>query len=355
MPNPEPQPVTARLTTPAQMVASLPPYLGYHPTESIVVACCHEPRGRLGLTMRVDLPAARHEQDLVEELVQRVLQQEPTRLLVAVYTDEADGDRLARTDLVHELCSRLQEELPGLRITEAALVRGGRFWSYLCDDPRCCPAEGRPVGEADDDPAVRLLRAEQVLRGQVVQPDRAALARSLAGPQLLEAAVARQRCERALDRHAEAVAASRAAWREEWLEQWADAVELFALPPTTLDAEHAALLATSLTDVLLRDTLAAEHGPEGLLPLLQELVRRTPDPFDAPVCTLFAWMTYCDGGGASVTIALERALRTDPGYSMARLLGQVLHGQVAPEKIRRITRAAVPRAPLGRRRTHRGA
>ena len=184
------------------MVASLPHWLGYVPSESIVVACCHEPRGRVGLTLRLDLPATRHEQDLVEELVQRVVHQQPTRVLLAVYTDERDdGDVLARQELVDELCSRLRDELPGLRVTEAALVRGGRFWSYLCSDPRCCPPHGTPVDDAEDDPMVRLLAAEQVLRGQVVQPDREALARSLAGPQLFEAAAARQRCERADDQH----------------------------------------------------------------------------------------------------------------------------------------------------------
>jgi hypothetical protein len=355
MPN-EPLPVTARLTTPAQMVASLPHWLGFVPTESLVIACCHEPRGRVGLTLRFDLPLTRYEPDLVEEAVQRVVHQAPTRVLVAVYTDAVDDRRrLVRQDLVDELCSRLRDELPGLRVTEAALVRGGRFWSYLCDDHRCCPPEGTPVDEAADDPMVRLLAAEQVLRGQYVQPDRDALARSLAGPQLLEAAAARQRCERSADQHAEAAFAARAAWRERWLLRWAEAVDLFSLPPAQLDAEEAALLATSLTDVLLRDTVAAEHAPERLLPLLEELVRRTPDPFDAPVSTLFAWMTYCDGGGAAVTICLERALRTDPSYSMALLLGRVLLGQVAPEELRRITRQAVPTSGAKPHRGRRGA
>src|SRR5690349_17431804 len=159
-----PRPTTARLTTPAQLVASLPDWLSYVPTESLVVICCHEPRGRVGLTLRVDLPAAKHEQALVEDLVERVVHQAPTRLLLALYTDERDAGGLARAELVDELCSRLKEELPALRVTEAALVRGGRFWSYLCDDPRCCPPEGTPVDVAADDPAVRLLRAEQVLR-----------------------------------------------------------------------------------------------------------------------------------------------------------------------------------------------
>jgi hypothetical protein len=135
--------------------------------------------------------------------------------------------------------------------------------------------------------------------------------------------------------------------------RWADAVEQFALPPAELSADDAALLATSLVDVQLRDALAAEHTPERLLPLLADLVRRTPAPFDAPVCTLFAWMTYCDGGGAEVTICLERALRTDPGYRLATLLGEVLLGQVPPEVVRRITRDAGGRTAVGKRRSRR--
>ncbi|HTL22935.1 MAG TPA: DUF4192 domain-containing protein, partial [Mycobacteriales bacterium] len=178
MPKPTSQPV--RLTTPAQMVASLPLWLGYVPTRSLVVSCLHEPRGRVGLTLRFDLPPAALEQDLVEEAVARVAHQQPTRVLVAVYTDEADGLRQrARAALVEQLCDELQDALPGLVVSEAVLVRGARFWSYLCDSSRCCPAEGTPVSAASADGPVQLLEAEQVLRGQVVLPDREALARSL--------------------------------------------------------------------------------------------------------------------------------------------------------------------------------
>jgi hypothetical protein len=115
-----------------------------------------------------------------------------------------------------------------------------------------------------------------------------------------------------------------------------------ARPPATLDAQEAALLATSLQDLLLRDGLAAEHEPEQLRPVLLDLMRRTPAPFDAPVCTLFAWQAYCDGGGAEVTIALERALRSDRHYTLALLLVQVLHGQVPPATVRDITRGVRP-------------
>jgi hypothetical protein len=338
-PTPNPQPVTARLTTPAQMVASLPLWLGYVPTDSLVVACCHEPRGRIGLTLRFDLPPAALEQALVEEVTARVVHQQPTRLLIAVYSDEADDRQRARTALVEELCDRLALELPGLRITEAVLVREGRFWSYLCGDVRCCPTEGTPVSAARTDPEVALLEAEQVLRGQVVQRDRDALARSLEAPQLLAAAQGRQECEEARSRHLAGRARDVLQWRERWLSTWADwVVELEDPGDTCLEVWDAAELATSLEDVLLRDALIAESEPDQLLPLLREVLRRTPAPFDAPVCTVFAWLTYCEGGGAEVTIALERALRTDPGYGLATLLGEVMLGQVPPAEVRRLSR-----------------
>lgn len=340
-----PKPTVTRLTTPAQMVASLPLWLGYVPTESLVVACCHEPRGRVGLTLRFDLPRSLHEQDLVEEVVRRVVHQLPTRVLVAVYTQAADGRARARQPLVDELCDQLQEELPGLVVTEAVLVRDARFWSYLCQDPRCCPAEGTPVDTGAHDPVVALLQAEQVLRGQVVLPDRDALERTLAAPGLLEAEASRQACAEALADHARWRDRDLRSWRERWLTRWSDHAQEVLDGAGAPDLAAAAALATSLEDVLLRDTLVAEHEPEQLLPLVRRVARLTAPPFDAGVCTVLAWLSYCDGGGAEVTIALERAQQTDPAYSLANLLAEVVHGQVPPVEVRRISReASLPRA-----------
>ncbi|HUR13074.1 MAG TPA: DUF4192 domain-containing protein [Mycobacteriales bacterium] len=353
MPKPTPQPVTARLTTPAQMVASMPLWLGYVPTRSLVVACLHEPRGRVGLTLRFDLPPEEVEQDLVEEAVTRVAHQRPTRVLVAVYTDEPDDRRKrARGALVEQLCDELCDALPGLLVTEAVLVRDDRFFSYLCDDVRCCPAEGTAVSAGREDAPVQLLEAEQVLRGQVVLPDRDALARTLSGPRLPAAEEARQGCARAQHRHREERAQGREAWRERWLARWSEAVVGPADGGGRLDTQEAAHLVMTLEDVLLRDALVAEHEPDELLPLLRELMRMTPEPYDAAVCTVFAWTAYCDGGGAEVTIALERALRTDPAYSLAGLLTEVMLGQVPPATVRAVTREASP-ARAARRRARR--
>lgn len=344
-----PKPTVARLTTPAQLVASLPLWIGYLPAESLVVACCHEPRGRVGLTMRFDLPHPGDERLLVAEVVRRVRKQRASRLLLAVYTEEPGAG--VRADLVAGIVGALGDEL---LVTDAVLVRAGRFWSYVCHDPRCCPLEGTPVDAAGSDAPVQLLAAEQVLRGQAVLPDREALELSLAGPTSLAMTQARQRCASALEEMAQASSElGVAALRETHRAAWDQEVQRLATPPATVDPALAARLAVSLTDRLLRDTLAAQYEPEAIRPLLIALCRATPAPYDAPVCTLYAWLAYCDGGGAEVTIALERALASDPGYPLAHLLAEVLDQQVPPSRLRRLTREAVRESPAASRRGRR--
>ena len=158
----------ARLTTPAQMVASLPLWLGFVPTESLVVMCCHEPRGRLGLTMRMDLPDVADERALVEDVLARVEHEKASRVVLAVYTDEPDGTTRARS----AMAQALRRGLGHLVVTELVLVRQGRFWSYLCDVPTCCPPEGTPVDAAAHESPLLLLKAEQALEGRALLPDR---------------------------------------------------------------------------------------------------------------------------------------------------------------------------------------
>lgn len=329
---PNPQSSVARLDTPAQVVAALPLYLGYRPSESLVVVCQHEPRGRLGLTLRYDLPPARHEELLVRDVAARVRLEDPSRLLVVVFTDE-EGAGLPRQDLV----DRLRDEVSGeLRLTDALLVRGERFWSYLCRDARCCPAAGTPVDASRDDEEVRVVEAARVLSGRGFLPDRDALERSLAGPVFLAAEAARSTLASVDAELARDWCADPGEARQQLFEEWSAAV---AALPRMPDDVQAARLVLSLEDRVLRDGVACTHEARALLPLLAELCRRTPEPYDAPIATLFAWVTYCDGGGAEVTIALDRAQRTDPDYSMAGLLREHLHQQTPPAVLREITQS----------------
>ena len=54
--------------------------------------------------------------------------------------------------------------------------------------------------------------------------------------------------------------------------------------------------------------------------LWRYLARRLPAPYDAAPLFLFGWRSYRDGDGALASMAAERALSSDPGYSAADLL-----------------------------------
>lgn len=326
------QPV-ARMVTPGQLAAAVPLLLGFLPTESLVVLCGHEPRGRIGLSFRLDLPSPDHVgaaaavADLVESHVRH---DGATRFSLLLFSDEPGHlPRAALVDVV-------RERFPDLREMEVLHVRDGRWWSYACSRP-CCPAEGTPVSEDQDSPPVTLLAAEKVLRGEVVAGSREQLAATLAGPTFLEAQVAGQRCRDAAALVGELFAVNGPATTHRILaELWDEAVARFAAPPADLDRHEAALLAMSLTAGAVRDHLTSvpEDERPAALAVLAELMRRTPAPMDAAVCAAYGWLTYLQGGGALASIAAERALASDPTHSLVRLLDEALTRVVPPHVLR---------------------
>jgi hypothetical protein len=77
-----------------------------------------------------------------------------------------------------------------------------------------------------------------------------------------------------------------------------------------------------------------------LLRVLSEAVRRLPPPYDAAVCASLAWVAYANGDGVVANIALDRALETDPTYSLALLIDDALYRQVPPSALQAVMRGA---------------
>jgi hypothetical protein len=99
---------------------------------------------------------------------------------------------------------------------------------------------------------------------------------------------------------------------------------------------EAALLIVAMRDWEVRDKLLgwATTGSEAMRALLHDLAVRAVPPYDAPACTAYAWVSYVHGRGVVATAALERALKTDPDYSLALLLDEALARQVPPSLLR---------------------
>lgn len=332
----------ARLTSPGEIAQLVPVLCGFVPHESLVVVSLRGPRKRVGMTMRFDLDWLRDGATrAVGEVAGRLALDRAEGAVVVVVSEQAPdatdrrGGRLPWAGLVEQVVARCEEQ--GTAVVEALLVQEGRWWSFLCHGQACCPAEGTAV-EAEPTPALRLLASERVLEGRVVLASREELARSLAPPVLMAAAAADQHLDQALltwveRRREEGVAALRARGLAA-----ARRMLTASLTPGGVSAAEAAQLAVSLLDVHLRDEIAtwALTRPGPLLAMLLQVARQVVPPEDAQVCALLGWVAYAKGDGALANVALERALGSDPDCSLAQLLSQMLHRQIAPEEVRRL-------------------
>jgi hypothetical protein len=83
----------------------------------------------------------------------------------------------------------------GLTLTEILRVENDRYWSYLCDRPDCCPADGTPFNP-NTNPETAALTAS----GTLVRASREELAVTVAAVRERPAASMRRATQRAEER-----------------------------------------------------------------------------------------------------------------------------------------------------------
>lgn len=321
---------TVRLEDLTDLCAAVPHLLGFHPTESIVVVGVVGEHERIEFTLRLDLPDPEDEAVVAEICAQRMAHAGAHAVLVFVYTADpiVDGE-LPRRSLVDTVAAPL-----GVPLRDAVLVAGDRVWSYICADSGCCPPEGRVM--RPDSAGSVALAAAHALNGDVVLPDRDAVVATTTAVGGLAAVSMRQAIARAgLERWPadDELVGDSLAFVDRLTAAYADgAVEL--------SHDDAARFATRLFDLEVRDELIVRlaDGNDELTRLVTDVARLAQPPFDAPAATLLAVAAYFRGHGVVAVAAAERALATDPSYSLARLLLDALERQVHPQHLRRIWR-----------------
>ncbi|MFI7467999.1 DUF4192 domain-containing protein [Nonomuraea sp. NPDC049646] len=309
------------LTSPADILAAVPYLVGFHPHDSLVVIGLH--RGQAKVAARWDVPFPRGTLDPLTGLLSR---EGVTELVIVGY---GSGDTV--TPAVDE--ARLLAAASEIRVGEALRAHEGRYWSYVCELPRCCPPEGTPY-----DPTTSQIAAEATVRGLVALPDRRSLERTIApaaGPvrmamrQATATAVAEVRTRLVaapdLDTFARGYVAEALAEVRATLTVHAGGVRL--------DDIAAARLGLALTVIRVRDE-AWTMMRDAHLPLWKDLTRRLEPRFVPPAASLLAMAAWRTGDNILATIALERALTTDPHYSMANLLMHALQSLLSPAVVR---------------------
>ncbi|MGY2065734.1 DUF4192 domain-containing protein [Blastococcus sp. SYSU DS0619] len=338
-----------RIADPGEVAAALPHLLGFHPRESVVLIGLGGPSGgRVGLTVRGDIPPAGDGAATARLLARSLRTDDPVAALLVVVS-EADDDRtgpdmglpgaeLPHRPLVHDLVLALAAvDVP---VRDVLLVRRGRWWSYDCPHPCCAPAVGTPLPAG-----VSALAAASVTTGQVVAADRSALGARLAAPPGSLAGV-RRACAR--------LGNERAARLREVGGAVPDAVVREAVARSRpgapvaggpLDDDELARLLWALQDLGVRDRalqLALGDDAAAAELLWTECTRRAPAPLDAAPATLLAVSAWLRGDGALANVALDRALGSDPGYALARLLSQGLAACLPPGELRALIARARP-------------
>jgi hypothetical protein len=242
------------------------------------------------------------------------------------------------TPVADALAAAVRER--GMRLHELMRVEQGRYFSYICTNPDCCPPEGVRF-----DVRASPAAAAMTVAGLVAYPDRAALAGTLA-PVTGAAARAMQRATtRARARAAKLVSLGTRGGldpgtrllTETGRRAVRDFIASYRAGRPITAADQVAWLSVTLAHLPVRDDAWARMDPahrDAHLRMWTDVVRRARPAYLAAPASLLAFTAWQSGEGALANIALDRALAADPRYSLAHLLRDILDAGVPPSEAR---------------------
>ncbi len=358
-----------------ELADALPYFMGYHPSDSLVLVALQGDRGQFAGRVRLGIPGQAEDWDFIGQELPRCLVQEVERRAggarpdaVVAYLCREPGPGESGRQVMESLRPLADALLAscrdlGLRVLEALCLSDDRYWSYVCAeaDEGCCPAEGRPMLM----PGTSVIAASATFAGIQVrgtQKEMETRLTPLTGP-----SAAAQ--EEAID---DAVG--------EVLPQLMDkkgcldlAAETLVMvngliarlqeypPPRSMrederddrllsDAEVARVL-VGLQDPETRDraTLWMDGArAAAALRLWRALSRRCTGvygPYGAAVRTLAGWAAWCVGDPTEARIALELALAVEPDCGLADVLYRAIGAEMPLEAMRGALRSSMAGYP----------
>jgi hypothetical protein len=322
--------------SPAAVLAVVPHLLGFVPSKSLIVLGAGPPRGRIHITLRFDLP------DPPDPAAAKAIAEHAVSILTSQRHGMAVVIGYGPGHLVTPIADVIRDRAPraGVDLRDVLRVEDGRYWSYLCREPSCCPAEGVPIGTGH--PAAAAMAAA----GAPVLPDRAALANSVSPL----GGIARQSMQQATRRaEAHAVNLLTQAARSgrpgqarrlvimEGLSAVTDAITTYRRGGRFTTDDQLAWLSVALTSLQVRDDAWARMDMDYRdmhRKLWTDVVRRAEPQYVPAPASLLAFTAWQSGNGALANVALERALEADSSYSMALLLRDVIDAGAPPSMAR---------------------
>ncbi|PRZ43639.1 uncharacterized protein DUF4192 [Antricoccus suffuscus] len=317
-----------KLSTPSDVRAAVPHLIGFRPERSLVFLGLTGGRHRLAVTGRIDAPmGAADAEHCADSVAAVVLRTDARQVLVAYFGPlptatghESDSEErdLADESTVRDLAGLIED-----RLGEAGVEVVAWVWEAT---------EGRR--RADETRAPSPVEVASVVAGHRTFGSRAELAEQIAArPSAMRPVIAETIARLdALRLPTEDLFEG----FEDLLDlrgQWDD--DIRTLPPLT--GQQAALCCLALDRFPIRDVLigsialAQEPSYEDLW---SEVLHIAPEESIAPVASVLAIEVYLKGNGVLARCALERALRSNPDYSLAHLIQNSLDSGLPPDAVR---------------------
>jgi hypothetical protein len=353
------------VSDPGELIETIPYLLGFHPSRSLVLLGLRSGDGQPGpgevqVAMRVDLPTSPPGELGPAELaplVRALLRVGAQTAICAIFTDfppnAATGSDAGRSDRPRcwdalGQAAHAALEAAGVRLLDTVLVSDRRWWSLNCTAERCCPPQGRLRKGTGSTAAAAATYA-----GLVALPSRERLEAQLAGASLRKRRSLEPQLATAEHRLVQAALEHRLGQLER-----ADSAALRATartlsvatagksagltPPRPLRPRQVARFGVALGELKIRDELwmAIDSRQLDAAELMRQLHSRLPPPYDAPPLFLLGWQLWRSGNGALALMAAERARRSDPRYTAAGLLLDVLEAGMDPRGTPRLADTA---------------
>lgn len=302
------------------LINALPTLFGFHPTESLVAVATQGPRRRFGFRLRMDIPDLA-DVDRVAELVVAHLRNQDAEGAILIAVTQQQEVALALLDAIHTELFTAGD----IQLVVRARADGERYWSDLPGTPD----EGVPYEVSGH----HLAIVQAIAAGQQILPGRDALVERFA-----------------------AVTGERRRWLELAASTILDEVVpiVARTPPGRLAATGLAVVepileralasrrvsdadllrvAAWVSSISVRDAVWSRidrDNAEDMLRVLTLISGSVVPPFEPAVLSLTGFAAWLTGDGAQALIAIERALRADPDYSMARTFLEILEHGVSP-------------------------
>jgi len=317
-----------RLDSPADILAAVPYMFGFHPVDSVVLVGLSELQ--LNFQVRADLPAADTPEEGLAEVADYL-----AGLMAAQAADGAISIGYGPAERVTPMLLRLRAALldRGLMPLDTLRATDGRYWSYECVSPACCPPEG--VGY--DIPG-SVVAAQATLAGFAVLPDREAVVSTLDPPTGPALASIRQLTETAQEESRQLPAPARLAAAETAV---IEAFDRYRSGGQLTDGELARLTALGCAVPAVRELAwrwmdldgSEQNDLQVHVRLWSDVLRRCAPEHAVLPGVLLSYACWQHGDGVRARAAVNRALAAGPRDSAARLMAELLSRAIPPTAV----------------------